>query len=175
MKNVFLILSVFLCSYCCFAQQIERLSKREIEENESHRAVAYNFVTSIIEQDYVRMNMLVTDSFRAELQEWQKMDGVEELNELFTPDHMHDIVDMRPVVNMGYDVVLYDSWILDTDLFFYRYGEPNPYEGLPAYSVSFTCADSNNEIYDGSCGKYDVTARVLLVEIDDHWKVFGFK
>ena len=79
---------------------------------------------------------------------------------------MHDIVGMRPVVNMGYDVVIYDSRILDTDKYFDMYGEQNPYAGLPAYSVSFTCAAANGDLYDGTYGEYDVTTRVLLVKVD---------
>jgi len=55
------------------------------------------------------------------------------------------------------------------------YGKTNPYKGLPALSVSFTCVDADDNDYDGTYGDYDVTARVLLVKIDGIWKVFGFK
>lgn len=175
MKKSILILFVLLYACCCHAQSIERLSKIEIEENETPRAVAYNFVKSIIEENYVRMYLFTTPQFRAELQEWKKDVGVEEMRDLFTLDHMHDIVGMRPVVNMGYDVVIYDSRILDTDKYFDMYGEQNPYAGLPAYSVSFTCAAANGDLYDGTYGEYDVTTRVLLVKVDGKWKVFGFK
>ncbi len=174
MKKAFLFLLVIVCSFCGQAQQIERLSKSEIEENETPRAVAYNFVNYIIEQEYVRMYLLVTPQFRAEMREWAQTEGVE-LTKLFTRDHMHDIVDMRPVVQMGYDLVIYNSWVLDTDEFFGMYGESNPYKGLPAFSVSFTCVDANDNVYDGTYGDYDVTARVMLVKIDGKWKVFGFK
>ena len=47
MKKTILILFVLLYACCCHAQSIERLSKIEIEENETPRAVAYNFVKSI--------------------------------------------------------------------------------------------------------------------------------
>lgn len=174
MKKAILIISVMLCTFGAAAQQIERLSKAEIEANETPRAVAYNFVNYIIEQDYVRMYMLITPHFRTGLKDWAQSEGVE-LTQLFTRDHMHDIVDMRPVVQMGYDVVIYNSWIVNTDDYFGMYGETNPYKGLPAFSVSFTCADANNNIYDGTYGDYDITARVLLVKIDGKWKVFGFK
>ena len=174
MKKTILLLTILLYSMIGFAQGIERLSQSEINANETSRAVAYNFVNYIIEQEYVKMNLLMTPQFRLEMREWAQSEGVE-LTKLFTREYMHDIVDMRPVVQMGYDLVIYNSWILDTDAFFDMYGETNPYKGLPAFSVSFTCVDANDNVYDGTYGEYDVTARVLLVRIDGEWKVFGFK
>ena len=175
MKKTFLIFLIILVSYCCCAQQIERLSHREIEEDETPRAVAYNFVKYVIDRNNVGIYLHTTHLFYEELLEWKESAGVENLKELFTRDYMHDIVDMGPVVKMGYDIVIYDSWILDTDKYYGTYGETNPYAGLPAFSVSFTCADANDNIYDGTYGEYDVTTRVLLVKVDNKWKVFGFK
>ena len=159
----------------CFAQQIERLSQKEIKECETPRAVAYKFAQYVINQNAVGIAFLSTDEFYVELKEWEKNAGVSSLKQLFTRDHMHDIVDMGPVVKMGYDIVISDSWILDLDKHFGMYGEPNPYKGCPGYSVSLTCADANNNIYDGTYGDYDITARILLVKDQGHWKVFGFK
>ena len=177
MKKSLILLTSLLLSMGCFAQQlsIERLSQNEIKECKTPRAVAYNFAKYVMNQNNVGVILLSTPQFSAELEEWAQSAGVNSLKQLFTRDHMHDIVDMRPVVQMGYDIVISDSWILDLDEHFGRYGEPNPYKGCPGLSVSLTCADANNNIYDGTYGDYDVTARILLVKYQGQWKVFGFK
>lgn len=85
---------------------------------------------------------------------------------------MHDIVDMRPVVKMGYEIVVTNSSNLDIEEYFKSQGKQNPYKGLPGLSISFNCTDSNGNLYEG---KYDTSTRILLVNINGKWKVFGFK
>ncbi len=174
MKKALLITISLILSWGCYAQ-IERLSQKEIKECETPRAVAYKFVKYDIDRNTVGIAFLSTELFYNELQEWAQSAGVNSLKQLLTRDYMHDIVDMGPVVKMGYDIVISDSYILDLDKHFAMYGKPNPYKGCPGFSVSFTCADANNNIYDGTYGNYDVTARVLLVNYKGGWKVFGFK
>lgn len=175
MKKTFILLTSLFLSIGCFAQQIERLSQKEIKECETPRAVAYKFAEYVIKQNTVGIAFLSTEQFYEELQERAQSAGVNSLKQLFTRDHMHDIVDMGPVVKMGYELVIKDSWILDLDKHFGMYGESNPYKGCPGYSVSLTCVDSNNNIYDGTYGNYDVTARILLVKYKGSWRVFGFR
>lgn len=171
MKNFFVILSVVVCPLLISAQTIERLSKSEISENETPRAVAYNFVLSIINEDYLKMYSLMTAEFRSDLNTALVSENMS-CSQLFSPDNMHDIVGMRPVVKMGYDVVITNSWILNQNDVA-RYSEN--YVGLPAFSVSFNCVDAYNNFYDDTYGAYDTTARVLLVKQEGEWKVFGFK
>ena len=173
MKKTFLLIVTFLFSYGCFAQQIERLSQKEISENETPRAVAYNFVKAIIDENYAKMYNLMTEEFRRDLE--SELESGVTLQTLFSSDNIHDIVEMRPVVKMGYEVVIYDSWVVNTDDFFGMYGKENPYKGLPAFSVSFNCADAYNNFYDGTYGDYDTSARVLLVKKNGVWRVFMFK
>ena len=171
MKKVVLILSMLICVGWGYSQQIERLSESEIEANETPKAVAYNFVTSIINEDYAKTVDLMTLGFFFELMPSLFGEGIP-IDQLFSNKYMHDIVDMRPVVKLGYEVVITDSWELESDKYF---EEDSKYYGAPAISVSFNCADANNNFYDGKHGEYDTTARVLLVKEDGLWKVFGFK
>lgn len=160
MKKTFLFLSIFFLSFLTHAQQITRLTQSEIKANETPQAVAYNFVHSIVVKDYTTMAKLCTSEFYAELNKWAESEGVA-LSKLFTSQYMHDVVGMRPVIASGYSIVITDQWKLD------------PYNGQPAYSVSFNCADANNNLYDE--GEYDTTTRVLLVKKDGQWKVYRFK
>lgn len=109
------------------------------------------------------------------LEQWAQEAGVSSVKQLFTRDHMHDIVDMGLVVKMGYDIVISDSWVLNLDEHFGRYGAPNPYNDCPGFCVSLTCVDANNNIYDGTYGDYDITARILLVKHKGQWRVFELK
>jgi hypothetical protein len=172
-KSFLVVVAIMAVSFTsvCKSQPIERLSEKEINTCETHHSVAYNFVMSIIQQDYKKMESLMT---------WQyllKEIDLEGLTweKLYSGEYVHDIVEMRPVVKAGYSVIITNSYVLDTDKYFGMYGEENPYAGLPAVSVSFNCADSQDNIYDGKYGQYDTTARILLVEQNGKWKVFGFK
>lgn len=171
MKKSFLILLIIFCSCFGYAQQVERLSNAEIEANETPKAVAYNFVTSIINENYAQTVELMTLGFFFELMPGLFGEGIP-IEQLFSREYMHDIVDMRPVVKLGYEVVITDSWELDSDKYF---EDGSKYKGEPAFSVSFNCVDANNNFYDGSHGEYDTTARVMLVKEEGVWKVFGFK
>jgi hypothetical protein len=177
MRKIFLVIVAIMAvsfTNVCKAQNIERLSTREIEECATPRSVAYNFVMSIINQDYERMKTLMTWQFM--LQEIDlKQEGLSWAKLYSSSEYVHDIVEMRPVVQAGYSVVITNSYVLDTDNYFTVYGEKNPYSGLDAFSVSFNCADAQDNIYDGKYGDYDTTARILLVKQDGKWKVFGFK
>ena len=172
MKKAIIILFVFFCSACCgYAQNIERLSKAEIEANETPRAVAYNFVTSIITENYAQTVELMTLGLFFELMPDLFGEGIP-INQLFSTEYMHDIVEMRPVVKLGYEVVIVASRDIDSKEFF---EEGSKYRGQPAYAFKFDCADANNKLYDGSHGQYDTDVTVVVVKEEGKWKVFGFK
>jgi len=155
----------------CNAQNIERLSEQEINACETPHSVAYNFVMSIINQDYTKMESLMTSEYLNEMKEGLKKEGIT-WAKLFSSEYVHDIVEMRPVIKIGYSVVITDFYVTDTDKFYGMYGEKSPYSGMPAFSVFFNCADSQDNIYFGD---YDTTARILLVEKNGKWQVFAFK
>ena len=171
-KKTIIILFVIFCSACCgFAQNIERLNKAEIEANETPRAVAYNFVTSIITENYAQTVELMTLGLFFELMPDLFGEGIP-INQLFSTEYMHDIVEMRPVVKLGYEVVIVASRDIDSKEFF---EEGSKYRGQPAYAFKFDCVDANNKLYDGSHGQYDTDVTVGVVIEEGKWKVFGFK
>lgn len=182
MKKTVLILSVFFCSFGGNAQQIVRLNPNEIETNETPQAVAYNFVMSIINEDYDMTRGLITPYFQGMIDRWAYEAGVPEeeimsgktVERLFSGEYfMNDIMGMRPVIKKGYDLVITDSF--EEDLSRYFSDDENPYEGYRAYSVSFTCADAKDNIYDGKYGEYDITTRVVLLYQHGRWMVLFFK
>lgn len=171
MKKLILILALFGCSYCSHSQQIVRLNQSEISENKTPSAVAYNFVTSIIEEDYAKAVELMSTRYFFELMPALIMDGIP-INQLFSTAYTHEIVDMRPVVELGYNVVITERHPIDSKTDKEKASE---FDGLPAYSISFGCADANNKFYDGSHGKYDVETTVFLIQEEGEWKIFGFE
>lgn len=171
MKRIAYIFFALLLS-CTHAQQVERLNPAKIEENVTPRAVAYNFVTSIITEEYATAFEQMTDEYFFQLMPALIGEGIPP-SELFSSQYTHKIVDMRPVVQLGYEVVLTECKELKSETFF---DDESNYKGLPASSVSFTCVDSQNKRYDGSRGQYDTEVTILLVRNEENkWKVLGFE
>lgn len=172
MRRILFVTSIIFACVSCIAQQsIERLSLAEISENSTPKAVAYNFVTSVIEERYHTTVELMTLGYFFELMPDLFGDGIP-INQLFSSEYTHNIVDMRPVVKLGYELVITDSQPLDTEEYF---EEGSKYRGAPAFSITFNCADTNNNFYDGSHGSYDTDVTIRVVKEDDKWRVFGFE
>lgn len=171
MRKCFLFFLVLFFSCGGFAQHIDRLNKAEIDVNETPHAVAYNFVTSIITEDYTQTMALMTSGLFFELMPDLLGEGVT-INQLFSTEYMHDVVDMRPVVKLGYEVVIVASLAFNSVEYF---EEDSKYRGQTAYGFKFDCADANNKLYDGSQGQYDTDVTVMVVKEDGKWKVLGFK
>lgn len=170
-KILFFISILFACVSCNAQLNIERLSPAEISENSTPKAVAYNFVTSIITEDYAKAVDLMTLDLFFKLMPGLFGEGIP-INQLFSAEHTHVIVDMRPVVKLGYEVVLVASQEIDSKEYF---EEGSKYRGQPAYAFKFDCADASNKLYDGSQGQYDTDVTVMVVKEDDKWRVFGFE
>lgn len=172
MKRTFVLALIMLFLSCWgFSQHIERLSKAEIEANETPRAAAYSFVTSVITENYAQTVELMTLGLFFELMPDLFGEGIP-INQLFSTEYMHDIVDMRPVVKLGYEVVIVASQDINSEEYF---EEGSKYRGQPAYAFKFDCADANNKFYDGSQVQYDTDVTVMVVKEEGKWKVFGFK
>ena len=152
------------------AQTIERLSQIEIDSCDTPRAVAYNFVMSIVNEEYSQTVKLMSLEYFYQMMQPLFFEGIP-INQLFSTAYTHKIVDMRPVVKMGYDVVVTNSCAIDTD----NESDKYRYKGQPAYYVSFNCANNKNKFYNGSKGKYDTAVTVTVVEEDGKWKVLGFE
>lgn len=171
MKKVSLVILALLFSYCCYSQQIERLSPEEISGNETPRAAAYHFVTDIVEENYPDAVELMSLEMFFNMMPLLIEEGVP-IDQVFSTDYIHKIVDMRPVVKMGYSVVVTGVKDIDSGTFF---NEGSSYREAPAFRISLNCANANDELYDGSKGDYDTTVDVIIVKEDNEWKVFGFE
>ena len=171
MKRIKLGILCLCLSLGIAAQNYHSLSSSEIEECKTPQAIAWNFVMSIINQDYYRMESLCDKLFLNDLQEWMKQAGVTSYYQFFTEDKVHDIVGMRPVMREGWRLVCDDEYFHDLS----DYSVDEYYKSLQACSIHFNCM-KNNQLYSWqSDRKHDTTARVILVYKDDKWQVIGFK
>ena len=168
----FLFVTLLLASafFVSCTHRIERLDAEEIKANETPRAVAYNFVLSIVNEDYATAVDLMSTNYFFKLM--PELFGGIPISQLFSNQFMHDIVDMRPVVKMGYEVVITDVQEFPLDKCF---AEDSTFRNVPAYIVKFDCADANDKFYDDSNGEYDTDATIFVVKEDDEWKIFEIK
>ncbi|MDR1348838.1 MAG: hypothetical protein LBJ63_10540 [Prevotellaceae bacterium] len=159
MTKKFLVIAVAILSVgfttICKAQNIERLPQITDDYEIYPKQVATIFVMSIINKDYVKMESQMTSQFKNELRKILRENNLT-MDKLFTEENCHDIVGMRPVVKMGYNIVI-------TNAYRNEKGE---------FSVSFNCVDNNNNFYNGD---HDTTTRVVLIWQDDRWLVSYFK
>lgn len=149
MKKIFVLFIFCLGIQTLSAQRI--LSSSEIDQCQTVEAVAWNFVTSIIEKDWDKMESLASSEFLGILQNAKKKAGCTSYDEYFNRAYIHDIVEMRPLLSQGYKLII---------------------TGISPISVYFDC-DGANSTYVND--KYDSDTRVIMVQINDNWKVGGFK
>ncbi len=169
-RFTFMLFCLFL-SLGIVAQSYHSLNSDEIKECKTPQAIAWNFVMSIVNQDYYRMEPLCDRLFLKELHDWMKEEGVSSYNQLFTEEKVHDIVGIRPVMREGWRLVCADEYYYDLS----GYAIDDDYKSLQACSVSFNCM-KDNQIYSWQSNKeHDTTARVILVYKDEKWQVIGFK
>lgn len=153
------------------AQEYNALSISEIRDNKTPKAVAWNFVMSIINQDYYQMESLSDALFINEINNWMKEIGTTSYYQLFKEEIIHDIVGMRPVMRDGWRLVCSEEYYHDLS----NYGVDESYMGLQACSVSFNCM-KDGQIYSWQSNtEHDTTARVILIYKENKWKVLGFK
>lgn len=148
-----------------------RIGQQEIDIGEQPRTVAYKFVMGIVEENYVDAVELMSLELFFNLMPLLVLEEVP-IDQLFSTEYGHKIVDMRPVVKMGYEVVVTSVQDIDSQNYF---EEGSRYRDEPAFRVSLNCADANGKIYDGSQGSYDTEVHVVIVSEDDEWKVYNFE
>lgn len=171
MKRFNLALFCLFLSLGIVAQSYHSLNSDEINECKTPQAIAWNFVMSVINQDYYQMESLCDRLFLKELHDWMKEEGVSSYNQLFTEEKIHDIVGMRPVMREGWRLVCEDEYYHDLS----GYDIDDDYKKLQACSVRFNCM-KDNQIYSWQSNtEHDTTARVILVYKGDKWHVIGFK
>ena len=171
MKKITLGLFCLFLSLGIAAQEYHSLSSGEIAECKSPQAVAWNFVMSIVNEDYARMESLCEKAYVNEMREWMRADGIASYSQIYTEEVIHDICGMRPVLREGWQLVCDDEYYHDVA----RYDRDGSYNGLKGCSVSFDCM-KDGQIYSWSDNReHDTTARVILVNKDNKWQVIGFK
>lgn len=147
------------------AQNIERLGNDTIEVNEDAGTIAYDFVMSVINEDYDNAVELMSARYYYTLMRLF-FEGVT-INQIFSTEYTHKIVDMRPVVKLGYEVMVTDVQTIKSDTFIYS--------GRSIYHVSLDCVNKQNEFYDGSKGDYDTSVTVTVIEENGELRVLGFE
>lgn len=149
-------------------QEIQGTSQSESPEKEAARTVAYQFVMGVVNENYIEVAEWMSLEYFFKLMPVLMDEGIDSL---FSTEYTHKIVDMRPVVAMGYEVVATDIQSIDSKSFF---GESSKYKNASAFKVSFDCADANSKFYDNSKGEYDTSVTVIVVKEDGVWKVWDF-
>ncbi len=103
MKKIGLIILLIMCAKIMNAQI---LSTDEISECKTVQAVAWNFVMSIVEEDYDLMEKLMAPDYKKDLKNSMLKAGNSSYKELFTPKYLHDIVGMRSLLKNGYQLTI---------------------------------------------------------------------
>lgn len=149
-----------------YAQRVLPVS--EIEECRTAESVAQNFITSIVEKQWTKMEQLMAPLYKYQLRQDMNSEGIYDYNQVFSSEYIHDISDMRPLLAMGYRLVITNVYTMVHG----QYSNNIPYKGWNAISVCFYC-DQGNSSYKNT--QYDSSARIILVQIDGNWRVAGFK
>ena len=169
MKKIIVAVLLLMCVSAVKAQTYERLSKEEIVASESYKSVAYNFVYAFICRDVDKLKELIEPAAYNDI-----FGGDSGLMSILNNKNIHDIAHMRHVIKLGYYPVV--TICNDLDLSpYYGEGEHNPYVGCKAKNVRFDCVAPNGEFYDDRYGSYDTNVRVMLVFVNDKWRIFSFK
>lgn len=171
MKKAIILTAMLIASLNILAQS-RTLSNTEIVECKTPESVAWNFVMSIVNEDYSKMEKLTSPHFLSELYSWSWDSGLS-FSEMFTEENLHDISGMRPLLTaQPQKYFLSITWTQTTTLE-YTYSSGKSYSNLKGYSVSFNCVDSYGNYYSGN--DHDTSARVVLVYLDNAWRVAYFK
>lgn len=123
------------------AQDFRSLSMQEIKECKSPEAVAWNFVESVILNQYDVMESLSSPEMLEELQADMRKSNLTHYAQLFTEQNVHDISGMRPALIEGYRLVC-DAPYCDTITI-----DSNE---IPICSVHFNCEDDNGKCMPAS-------------------------
>lgn len=166
-KLQFLLICILFGINMSYAQRV--LPASEIEECRTAESVAWNFITSIVEKQWNKMEQLMAPLYKYQLRQDMNSEGLYDYNQVFSSEYIHDITDMRPLLAMGYKLVITNVY---TMVYSSQYSNNFPYKGWNAVSVCFYCDQGNNS-YENT--QYDPSTRIILVQIDGNWRVAGLK
>lgn len=154
-----------------YTQAFYVLSDQEIKECKTPSAVAWNFVMSIVDQDYTRMESLTDSLLISDFETMMKENNISSYKDFFTEEVINDISGMRPILREGWQLVCDDGWYVD----FSDDDIDEYYKTLQGYTLHFDCM-KNGEMYSlQPVREHDATARVILVYNKGKWLVIGFK
>lgn len=150
------------------AQTFRTLSDNEIESCETPQAVAWNFVESILGQDYARMESL-TDSLTLHLVK-TKMENMHfsSYEQLFLY-YLDGILDVRKQMTKGWSLVCDEGSYQDLS----NLSVDESYQSLRACSVTFDLMKKGKSYSQKrNCG---AAVRVTVIQKDGKWRVLNFK
>ena len=167
MKRIVYFLSILVSVFTVNAQTYERLSEEEIAASESYKAVAYNFVYAFINRDTDKLKELIDSTAYNHV-----FGGDDGVKAILQSNNIHDIADMRHIISLGYYPVVTLCNELDLSPYFNHF---NPYVGCEAMNVRFDCVSANGEFFSRNLGDFDSDVRVMLVFVNNKWRIVGFK
>ena len=202
LKKLFVIVLSVIAMESIYAQSpnpiVLRLSNYEIAQCETPAAVTYNFISAILQKDFVKMRSYMdpsiaqeyTDSYiRKSFGEY----GINSLTDYFSTGKLA-ILSWLPALFREYEVAIayvQDEWYYEEngslyhpfdfevkDGLLYISGEDSPRKGINIKKVYVTCSPSSEVNYVGfqDITRYgDTNVKVLLEKINGKWKVTGFK
>lgn len=202
MKKLVLLFVILFSFTNSFAQPnpiVQRLSKAEVEQCATPAAITYNFIQSILLQDFSKMILYTDEEYTAELVNEINSRGIS-VSSIF-PLYFSEqggtklnILGWIPALMRNYEVAIayvQDEWYFEEDgyLYFqwdavvkdgliYLPGEEKPRIGINYKKVYVTCSPSS-EI--NCVGFQDITrygntnVKVMLKKVNGIWRVIGFK
>lgn len=198
MKKTIAILLVTMVVGFSYAQSpnpiVKRLSDKEIAENKTPSAVAYNFVNAILQKDFNKMRTYMESSVAREFTDSNvRALGLNTLEDYFSSGKL-GILSWKPALSKGYEVAIayvQDLWYYEEngslytpfsyevkDGMLYLPGEDKPRVGINEKKVYVTCSPSSeiNKVGFQDITRYgDTNVKILLEKINGKWKVTGFK
>ncbi len=163
MKKSFLLIALIIsCIGLGKAQNCWTLDTRTIEKCERVEAVAWNYVMSIVNENYGLMEQFMASEYLIKMRNELQQAGLT-YEQAYQPKRIHDFSDMRPLLKRGWHLVITD--VRNQTVFYNN-------EEVTGVSVSFNCANANNVLYpaDGMY-EHDSDGRVVLLSLYGVWKV----
>lgn len=171
---------------------VRRLSDKEIAESKTPAAVTYNFVCSILQKDYTKMQLYcdISPNEAQEIEDYINASG-ETYETLYSKEkNIVALLRWLPALNEGFEVVIADMedvWLAKTDDgwmvhpdqivkdgMVYIPGEEKPYVGIHEKIVYVTCSPSveiNTLTFENISCYEDTQLEVFLRLKEDKWVV----
>lgn len=165
MRNIIFLLIVLPLGLS--AQTFRTLPDDDIEACETPQAVAWNFVESILGQDYARMESL-TDSLALHFLK-TKMEKMNSSYEQLFVHYLEGIVEVRKQMTKGWSLVCDEGSYHDPS----NLSVDESYQSLRACSVTFDLMKKGERYAQKR--NLGAVVRVTVIQKDRKWKVLNIK